>query len=147
MIPIQRIRSSVGSVVASLVCTKPDEELEDMTKDGFLNLGYFDKKQGRRWIEGIYVRARRFWQTGYCLDITVLRNCVRDNIGDITFLEAYTKTGRILNITVTGNDANTMPRLLNFLTAPNVVIWYVSLHKFNGDLIFFDSFSHEHCNH
>lgn len=48
---------------------------------------------------------------------------MRDNIGDITFLEAYTKTGRILNITVSGSDANTMPRLLNFLTAPNVVVW------------------------
>jgi len=115
--------SSVGSVVASLVCTKPDEELDDLTADGVLNLTYFDKKQGRRWIEGAYVRLRRFWQTGYFLDVTVLRNCVRDNIGDITFLEAYTKTGRILNITVSGTDANTMPRLLNFLTAPNVVVW------------------------
>jgi len=115
--------SSVGSVVASLVCTKPDTELDDLTQDGFLNLGYFDKKKGRHWVEGIYVRFRRFMQTGYCLDVTVLRDCVRDNIGDITFLEAYTKTGRILNITVTGSDANTMPRLLNFLTAPNVVIW------------------------
>ena len=38
-------------------------------------------------------------------------------------MEAYQKTGRILNITVSGSDANTVPRLLNFLTAPNVVIW------------------------
>ena len=44
-------------------------------------------------------------------------------MGDITFLEAYQKTGRILNVSVTGIDANTMPRLLNYLTAPNVVIW------------------------
>eukprot|EP00483_Globobulimina_turgida_P007223 UN07237 len=66
---------------------------------------------------------RRFWQTKHFMDVTILRDCVRDNIGDITFLEAYQKTGRILNITVSGSDANTMPRLLNFLTAPNVVIW------------------------
>jgi len=115
--------SSVGSIVSALVCTKPDEELEDLTKDGCLNLKYFDKKQNRRWITGAFVRFRRFWQTGFFMDVSVLRDCVRDNIGDITFLEAYQKTGRILNITVSGVDANTMPRLLNFLTAPNVVIW------------------------
>eukprot|EP01083_Nonionella_stella_P091769 256632_1 len=115
--------SSVGSIVAAIVCTKSERELETLLKDGNLNFKYFDRKQSRRWITGIYVRCRRFWQTGYFLDITVLRDCMRDNIGDITFLEAYQQTGRILNVTVSGGDANTMPRLLNFLNAPHVVIW------------------------
>ena len=73
--------SSVGSVIAALVCTKMDDEFGDLTKDGVLNLTYFDKKQNRSWITGVYVRLRRFWQTGYFLDVTVLRDCVRVNIG------------------------------------------------------------------
>jgi len=31
---------------------------------------------------------------------------MRDNLGDITFQEAYDKTGVILNISVTGKDNN-----------------------------------------
>ena len=46
--------SSVGSVVAALVCTKMDEELETLTEDGSLNLQYFDRKQTRSWITGFY---------------------------------------------------------------------------------------------
>ncbi|ETO31682.1 hypothetical protein RFI_05433 [Reticulomyxa filosa] len=66
---------------------------------------------------------RRFWRTGKLLDAMVLRDAIREDIGHATFLEAYEKTGRILNITVTGTDTNAMPRLLNYLTAPNVVVW------------------------
>jgi len=36
------------------------------------------------------------------MDINVLLEFVEDNIGDLTFQEAYDKTGWILNITVTG---------------------------------------------
>lgn len=48
---------------------------------------------------------------------------VRANISDITFQEAFDKTGRILNITVTGKGQHTQPRLLNYITAPHVIIW------------------------
>jgi hypothetical protein len=36
------------------------------------------------------------------MDIKVLKQFLRDNIGDITFQEAFDKYGWILNITVTG---------------------------------------------
>lgn len=64
-----------------------------------------------------------FLQKGLILDIRVVQNFVRDNIGDITFQEAFDKTGRILNITVTAQTKNSQDRLLNYLTAPNVVVW------------------------
>ena len=48
---------------------------------------------------------------------------MRDNIGDLTFKEAYEKTGFVLNITVTGSGQHDHSRVLNYLTAPNVVIW------------------------
>ena len=37
--------------------------------------------------------------------------------------EAYDKTGWILNITVTGHGDHDSYRLLNYLTAPNVLVW------------------------
>jgi hypothetical protein len=36
------------------------------------------------------------------MDIKVLAKFLKDNIGDVTFQEAYDRTGWILNITVTG---------------------------------------------
>lgn len=57
------------------------------------------------------------------MDIKVLQKFLRDNIGDFTFQEAYDKTGWILNITVTGANEHDENRLLNYLTAPNVLIW------------------------
>jgi len=90
-----------------------------------LDLSFFDRKKHRSNLNAMFDRLRRLWRTGNLLDANVLRDTVRSNIGDITFLEAFEKTGRILNITVSGteSDSNTMPRLLNFLTAPHVVIW------------------------
>jgi TAG lipase/lysophosphatidylethanolamine acyltransferase len=45
----------------------------------------------------------------------------------LTFEEAYLKTDRVLNITVTpkylGGTTNNIPNLLNYLTAPHMVIW------------------------
>lgn len=43
--------------------------------------------------------------------------------GDVTFHEAYERTGRILNITVSPGSDYEKPRLLNYLTAPTVLIW------------------------
>jgi len=43
--------------------------------------------------------------------------------GSTTFLEAYQKTGRVLNITVIPTEKHVPPMLLNFKTTPNVVIY------------------------
>jgi predicted acylesterase/phospholipase RssA len=42
-------------------------------------------------------------------------------IGNYTFLEAYERTGRILNVSVCPADTNEPARLLNYLTAPQVM--------------------------
>ncbi|KAJ3347575.1 hypothetical protein HDU91_006742 [Kappamyces sp. JEL0680] len=59
---------------------------------------------------------------GYLLDVKVLEDCVKSNLGDITFEEAFHKTKRILNITVTSTRTNEVPSVLNHLTSPNVLI-------------------------
>jgi len=56
-------------------------------------------------------------------DTEHFRECLRINVGDFTFQEAFDRTGRILNITVTPNNSSDPPRLLNYLTSPHVLVW------------------------
>ena len=51
------------------------------------------------------------------------RNCCKTNIGAFTFQEAFDRTGRILNIIVSPQNRSDPPRLLNYLTAPHVLVW------------------------
>jgi len=56
-------------------------------------------------------------------DTEHFRECCRVNIGTFTFQEAFDRTGRILNITVSPTNRSDPPRLLNYLTAPHVLVW------------------------
>lgn len=60
---------------------------------------------------------------GFVFDPEVIKRAMRHNLGDMTFLEAYMKTRKVLNITVSSPTMYEMPTLLNYLTAPNVLIW------------------------
>lgn len=55
------------------------------------------------------------------MDMKVLQECVRANVGDLTFEEAYIRSKRVLNISVSSSRTQEVPQLLNYLTAPNVV--------------------------
>ncbi|KAK4529730.1 hypothetical protein CCYA_CCYA02G0587 [Cyanidiococcus yangmingshanensis] len=69
----------------------------------------------------LYRAARRLAKRGVLFDIRRLQGCMRENLGDLTFQEAYDRTKRIINMTVT--PAYGPPVLLNYLTAPNVLVW------------------------
>lgn len=56
-------------------------------------------------------------------DTSHFRDCVRVCVGDFTFQEAFDRTGRILNIIVSPQNRSDPPRLLNYLTAPHVLVW------------------------
>ena len=83
--------------------------------------------------DSIGVRVRRWWYEGHFLDVGVLEQLLRANVGDLTFEEAYTRTKRVLNITVTTSGGGGVPNLLNYLTAPNVVSIVSSLHELATD--------------
>jgi len=42
--------------------------------------------------------------------------------GNITFMEAYQRTGRILNISVVPEQSHAPSKLLNYVTAPDVLV-------------------------
>jgi len=109
--------SSVGSIIASIIATRTDAELPDVFKLNGISLNAFDPT-------GSFQRKlTRFLSKGVIMDIGKLQKLIRDNIGDITFKEAFHKTNRILNITVASETEYEVPRLLNYLTSPDVVIW------------------------
>jgi predicted acylesterase/phospholipase RssA len=114
--------SSAGSIIASLVCTNPYDKVNSViSKD--LKLGPFEFKDKKY---SLLRKIYRYITRGVLLDVEVLREFLRENIGDSTFQEAYDKTGWILNITVTGYKEHDNHRVLNYLTAPNVLIWSAS---------------------
>ena len=104
--------SSTGAMIAAGVCVRTDAELTDlfahperMRIDGLLSVGL------RRGL------SQRAW-----LDPEQLYAVLRHNIGDMTFSEAYRHSGRALNISVSPARARQKPRLLNHLTAPDILV-------------------------
>lgn len=115
--------SSSGSIMAAMICTRTDEELAILCSLEGLNMNFLDEPSvGPGWQQ-YWVKLRRLMTEGVIFDQSVLRTCLRDNIGHVTFLEAYKKTRRILNVSVSSSTQHEMPRMLNYLTAPNVLIW------------------------
>ena len=119
--------TSAGSIVCAVLCTKTDAEVPAVLEDFcYGDLEVFDKT-GQE--EGLMSKAARFLKYGSLFDISHLVRVMRNRLGDITFQEAYNRTRRILNITVSSANLYELPRLLNYVTAPNVMIWsavYVS---------------------
>ncbi|RFU77910.1 patatin-like serine hydrolase [Trichoderma arundinaceum] len=128
--------TATGALIAALVAIHTEEELPAVLRGDGIDLSAFATKGAAedgqipaeqslksRW-ETLMRRVRRFSREGYFLDVTVLEECVRANVGDLTFEEAYNRSKRVLNITVaTDGQGAGVPTLLNYITAPNVLIW------------------------
>lgn len=112
--------SGIGALTAALVCTHTDAELAQVLTEDGINLSVFE---GRRSSGSLRRRLARFLKTGSLFDVSVLEEFVRINVGDMTFAQAYARTGRALNILVSSSRTNEVPQLLNYLTAPSVLIW------------------------
>eukprot|EP00191_Tetraselmis_sp_GSL018_P021195 CAMPEP_0177585320 /NCGR_PEP_ID=MMETSP0419_2-20121207/4418_1 /TAXON_ID=582737 /ORGANISM="Tetraselmis sp., Strain GSL018" /LENGTH=792 /DNA_ID=CAMNT_0019075021 /DNA_START=442 /DNA_END=2820 /DNA_ORIENTATION=+ len=109
--------SSVGSIISSLIATRTDEELRHLFDNmGSLDLSFFNNNSPGQLFAHLVTK-------GSLQDVGVLQHRLKGLIGDLTFQEAYERTGRILNVCVCAADTNEPPRLLNYLTAPHALIW------------------------
>jgi hypothetical protein len=119
--------TATGALIAALVCVHTEDELLDILTGDAINVKAFTNRRSRngatqsRWYETLSRRIKRWWRVGHFLEVGVLEEVLRANIGDVTFEEAYEKTKRVLNITVTTSGGGGVPNLLNYITAPNVV--------------------------
>lgn len=119
--------TSAGALVASIVGIFDDTDLLSILNSPELinplsglpfSFKCFDEHTS--WAR----RARRFIRSGVIQDVRMLQDCLRKNFGDVTFQEAYTRTRRILNITCcAARTPSDPPMLLNYLTAPHVLVW------------------------
>lgn len=103
--------SSVGAIIAGIVATHTDAELANMLEPGRMDAEW---RRVIAWYEVMTGKG--------LLDPKMLQRSIKRNIQNMTFLEAYQHTGRILNISVSPAESHQFPRLLNYLTAPNVLI-------------------------
>ena len=113
--------ASAGSLTSALIGTNTKEELLYHSKNNFLslNLTAFDNLPSR----GSFVRKlMRCFKHGYFIDKRPLKKFLVDNTFNLTFREAYEKTGIILNISIT-DSCHDKYRILNYITSPNVFIW------------------------
>lgn len=128
--------TATGALIAALVGIHTEDELLEFLNGDRIDLTAFDRRakatashvrssrlldDSAGWLQTVLRRVRRYIREGYFLDVNVLEECVRANVGNITFEEAYARTKRILNITVATSGNDGFPNLLNYLTAPNVV--------------------------
>ena len=119
--------SSAGSIIASVLgCHSLEETIEflnTITQQEFIIFSQkgADPEQGK--FKSTLQSLGHFLKYGTLYDISGLKKTTIGFFGDLTFREAYNRTGRILNITVSPASIHEQTRLLNYLTAPNCLIW------------------------
>jgi len=74
--------------------------------------------------EPFWVKAKRVLTEGVMFDSRKWAEKTKvATLGDTTFMEAYQRTGRILNITTSSFSKHHPHSVLNYITSPNVAIW------------------------
>jgi len=109
--------TSAGSVIAAMVCTRSNEELRrDMVP---AILGEKMKCFSRPWPD----RVKSVWKNGHMFSGEEWLEMIKwFTLGDMTFEEAYKKTGRTFCITLSSTTKKAPPLLINHLSAPQITI-------------------------
>lgn len=105
--------ASMGAMIAAGVCSRTDAELDALFGSGLpglerIGLGFADLKT--------------MWANRSLLDPDILLRTIEANCGGYTFEEAFERSGRVLNISVSPTRTRQKPRVLSHLTAPAVYI-------------------------
>ncbi|KAL3921058.1 MAG: hypothetical protein SGILL_002949 [Bacillariaceae sp.] len=109
--------TSAGSVIGAVLCTRTNDELlKDLEPQV---IGPKMKCFARSWPD----RIVSLWKTGNLFSEKDWQQMIRwFTCGDMTFEEAYHKTGRIFCIALASTTKKTPPVLLNHISAPNVTL-------------------------
>lgn len=125
--------SSAGSIIAGILCCFSHENtlsiLNGITEKSFNIFSneeddeLKDKGNETSRFSRLLKSLSHLIKYGTLYDNSGLKETMRQFVGDITFREAYNRTGKILNITVSPASIHEQTKLLNYLTAPNCLIW------------------------
>ena len=109
--------TSGGALVAALLGTRTDDELKKLLVPALAYRITACHDLPSVWIP-------RWWRTGARFEsVDWAKRCAWHCRGSLTFLEAYQRTGRILNVSCVPSDPHSPTILANYLTAPDCVIW------------------------
>eukprot|EP00045_Choanoeca_perplexa_P007418 m.66924 g.66924 ORF g.66924 m.66924 type:complete len:695 (+) comp14066_c0_seq1:117-2201(+) len=112
--------NSFGALFVALLGIHDDDELHALfSNKPSINFSTFENLARG----GLRRKVVRLLKHGVLMNISTLEQFCRDNVGDMTFEEAFNKTGRLINITLTHTTNNGYPPLLNHLTTPHVLLW------------------------
>lgn len=119
--------SSAGSIMASIICSHTNEEtielLQTISQRDFNIFDITDKVETSSKFKKVLLFLGHWIKFGTVYDIEGLQETMIGFLGELTFREAYNRTGKILNITVSPASIHEQTRLLNYITAPNCLIW------------------------
>ncbi|GBB90901.1 hypothetical protein RclHR1_00180039 [Rhizophagus clarus] len=117
LLPTVITGTSAGGLIAALVCVRTDDELVQVLKPEL-------SQRLTACSESLDTWVKRWWTSGARFDaVDWARKTQWITKGSLTFREAYERTGRILNISVIPYDPHSPPKVLNYITAPDCVIW------------------------
>lgn len=108
--------SSIGAIIAGILGVHTDAEIPEMLVPENHHLkawkwrGLLSAMQG----DGL-------------MDQDQLKSCLRANMGELTFEEAYQRTGRSINVSVSPVQAHQKARLLSGYTSPYLLVWSAAL--------------------
>jgi len=105
--------SSAGSLVAGVVGSHTDAELEHFFDPD--NVHFEAEREAS-------VFSRMFFGRNPQIDVHDLEKIIARLIPELTFQEAYEKTGRQISVTVAPAETHQRSRLLNAITSPNVYV-------------------------
>ena len=121
-LPRVLVGSSVGSIVAAIMASRTPDELDEFFSDEH----FWDLLPDMTFFSGrdFFSSIQHLVRTGALHDIDFFQRCLRALLGDLTFQEAYDRSGgRILCVCVCATRTGEKPRLLNYLTSPHLVVW------------------------
>jgi len=110
--PVVISGASAGAFVAAIVGTRSDSEYLALFEDNYLARALTENRGDLKIGLG----------SNNNIDMRAIKREMFRMIPDMTFLEAYEKTGRSINITISPAEARQTSRLLNHIASPNVTI-------------------------
>jgi len=110
--PVVISGASAGAFVAAIVGSRSDEEFLALFKDNYLARALTENRENVKIGFGMKNQ----------IDMRSVKREMARLIPDITFKEAYEKTGRSINISVSPAGPRQKSRLLNHITSPNVTL-------------------------
>ncbi len=105
--------SSAGAIMAAVLGTHTDKEMEHFYQPA--NVHFEAEREANLF-------SKMFFGTNPQIDVGDLERLIARMVPDMTFQEAYEKTGRQISITVAPAEPHQRSRLLNAITSPNVLI-------------------------